>query len=273
MSLRGPRGLALVSGGSGDIGAAICRALHADGWGLAIGYVSRERAESLAAELAAHGPPATAVPLDLTDRAGIRSSIEALLAAEGSVEALVLNAGWNQARSFLDTGEQQWRTTLAVNLVGPMLAIQLCLPSMVRAGGGAIVAITSEAARVGDAGNAVYSAAKAGLTSLLRTLVREHGRDGVRANAVAPGPIDTSLLRHAFEDPETADEAIAKLTRLVPQRRLGRPTEVAAAVRYLVSEGAHVTGQQTRRGRRRSHVAPAAPQAGRRSSRRPIREG
>ena len=233
-----------MSGGSGDIGAAICRALHADGWGLAIGYVSRERAESLAAGLAAQGPPAGAVPLDLTDRAGIRAGIGNLLEEEGRVDALVLNAGWNQARNFLDTGEQQWRTTLAVNLVGPMLAIQLCLPAMVRAGAGAIVAITSEAARVGDAGNAVYSAAKAGLTSLLRTLVREHGRDGVRANAVAPGPIDTSLLRHAFEDPETADEAIAKLTRLVPQRRLGRPEEVAAAVRYLVSEGAHVTGQQ-----------------------------
>ena len=244
MSLRGPRGLALVSGGSGDIGAAICRALHADGWGLAIGYVSRQRAESLAAELSAQGPPAKAVPLDLTDRAQVRAGLGELLEAEGQVDALVLNAGWNQARSFLETGEQQWRTTLAVNLVGPMLAVQLCLPFMVRAGGGAIVAITSEAARVGDAGNAVYSAAKAGLTSFLRTIVREHGRDGVRANAVAPGPIDTSLLRHAFEDPETADEAIAKLTRLVPQRRLGRPTEVAAAVRYLVSEGAHVTGQQ-----------------------------
>lgn len=244
MSLRGPRGLALVSGGGGDIGAAICRALHADGWGLAIGYVSRQRAESLAAELAAEGPPAVAVPLDLTDRAQIRAGVGELLAAEGHVDALVLNAGWNQARAFLDTDEQQWRTTLAVNLVGPMLAIQLCLPPMVRAGGGSIVAITSEAARVGDAGNAVYAAAKAGLTSFLRTIVREHGRDGVRANAVAPGPIDTSLLRHAFADDEAADAAIAKLTRLVPLRRLGRPEEVAAAVRYLVSEGAHVTGQQ-----------------------------
>lgn len=244
MSLSGPRGLALVSGGSGDIGAAICRALHTDGWGLAIGYVSRQRAEALAAELAAQGPPAKAVPLDLTDRAGIRATVGSLLDAEGHIDALVLNAGWNQARSFLDTDEQQWRTTVAVNLVGPMLTVQMCLPSMVRAGAGAIVAITSEAARVGDAGNAVYSAAKAGLTSFLRTIVREHSRDGVRANAVAPGPIDTSLLRHAFEDPEAADAAIAKLTRLVPLRRLGQPTEVAAAVRYLVSEGTHVTGQQ-----------------------------
>ena len=244
MSLGGPRGLALVSGGSGDIGAAICRALHADGWGLAIGYVSRQRAESLAAELSSEGPPARAIPLDLTDRAEVRASVGSLLADEGRVDALVLNAGWNQARSFLDTDEQQWRTTVAVNLVGPMLAVQLCLPAMVRAGDGSIVAITSEAARVGDAGNAVYAAAKAGLTAFLRTIVREHGRDGVRANAVAPGPIDTSLLRHAFEDPETADAAIAKLTRLVPMRRLGQPAEVAAAVRYLISEGAHVTGQQ-----------------------------
>ena len=233
-----------MSGGSGDIGAAICRALHADGWGLAIGYVSRQRAESLAAELSSQGPPARAIPLDLTDRAEVRASVGSLLADEDRVDALVLNAGWNQARSFLDTDEQQWRTTVAVNLVGPMLAVQLCLPAMVRAGDGSIVAITSEAARVGDAGNAVYAAAKAGLTAFLRTIVREHGRNGIRANAVAPGPIDTTLLRHAFSDDEAADTAIAKLTRLVPMRRLGQPAEVAAAVRYLVSEGAHVTGQQ-----------------------------
>ena len=148
-----------MSGGSGDIGAAICRALHADGWGLAIGYVSRQRAESLAAELSVQGPPAEAVPLDLTDRTQIRAGLGELLDAEGRVDALVLNAGWNQARSFLDTDEQQWRTTLAVNLVGPMLAIQLCLPSMIRAGGGTIVAITSEAARVGDAGTVLEEVA------------------------------------------------------------------------------------------------------------------
>ena len=239
-----PRGSRLVSGGSGNIGGAICRALHATRRGLAIGYVSLAAGRGAGRRAAAEGPPRAAVPLDLTDRTGIRASVGKLLAAEGRVDALVLNAGWNQARPFLDTGEQQWRTTVAVNLVGPMLAVQLCLPSMIRARTGAIVAITSEAARVGDAGNAVYATAKAGLTSFLRTIVREHGRDGIRANTVAPGPIDTSLLRDAFADDEAADTAIAKLTRLVPLRRLGRAEEVAAAVRYLVSEGAHVTGQQ-----------------------------
>ena len=244
VSLRGPRGLALVSGGSGDIGAAVCRSLHADGWGLAIGYVSRARAESVAADLHTAAVPAGVVRLDLTDRAQIRAGVGALLGEEGHVDALVLNAGWNEARPFVETGEDQWRTTVAVNLVGPMLVTQLCLPGMIRAGGGAVVGITSEAARVGDAGNAVYAAAKAGLMSFLRTIVREHGTHGVRANAVAPGPIDTSLLRHAFADAETADATIAKLVRIVPVRRLGQPEEVAAAVRYLVSEGAHVAGQQ-----------------------------
>ena len=254
MNLAGPRGLALVSGGSGDIGSAICRSLHADGWGIAIGYVSGPRAEALAAELDTPEVPARAVPLDLTDAAQIRSSLTDLLTVTERVDALVLNAGWNEAAAFLDTDEDQWQTTVAVNLFGPMLVTRLCLPGMIDAGGGAIVAITSEAAKVGDANNAVYAAAKAGLASFLKTIVREHARNGVRANSVAPGPIDTSLLRRAFPDEATADTTIDKLVRLVPLRRLGRSEEVAAAVRYLVSEGASRRGRAPQRRWRRRDV-------------------
>ena len=241
--LAGPLGVALVSGGSGDIGAAICEALHADGWGVVIGYVSRDRAETLAAELATDDVPATAMPLDLTDSAQIRATMAELLAEEPQLGAVVLNAGWNESAPFLDTDEDHWRTTLKVNLMGPMLVTRLCLPGMVEAGAGTIVGITSEAAKTGDAANAVYSAAKAGLAALFRTLVREHGRHGIRANCVAPGPIDTRLLRDAFPDEETAQATIEKLIRLVPLRRLGQPHEVAAAVRYLVTEGTHVAGE------------------------------
>jgi len=243
MSLAGPLGVALVSGGSGDIGAAICRALHADGWGVVVGYVSQDRAEALAGELATDDVPAKAMALDLTDPDQIRASVGDLLVAEGRVGALVLNAGWSESALFVETNEDHWRTTLQINLMGPMLVTRLCLPGMVEAGEGAIVGITSEAAKTGDAANAVYSAGKAGLAALLRTIVREHGRDGIRANCVAPGPIDTRLLRAAFPDQETADATIEKLVRLVPMRRLGQPEDVAAAVRYLVTEGAHVAGE------------------------------
>ena len=243
MSLAGPRGLALVSGGGGDIGSAICRHLHADGWGLAIGYRTAERAQSLAKDLNTSDVPALAVPLDLTDTDQIRTTLGKLLLEERHIDAVVLNAGWNKSSSFLETDEAQWCTTVAVNLVGPMLITQLCLPAMVIAGEGVIVGITSEAAKTGDANNAIYATAKAGLAAFLRTIVREHGRDGIRANSVAPGPIDTSLLRSSFPDEETARVTVEKLIRLVPVRRLGQPDEVAAAVRYLVSEGHHVAGE------------------------------
>ena len=232
-----------MSGGSGDIGSAICRSLHGDGWGIAVGFVSGSRAEALVGELDTPRVPARAFPLDLTDSKQIRSTLTELLTTAGRVDALVLNAGWNQSALFLDTEEGQWRTTVAVNLLGPMLVTQLCLPAMIKAGGGTIVGITSEAAKTGDAGNAAYAAAKAGLASFLKTIVREHAKDSVRANSVAPGPIDTRLLRNAFPDDETAGATIDKLVRLVPLRRLGRPEEVAAAVRYLVSEGDHVAGE------------------------------
>jgi 2-hydroxycyclohexanecarboxyl-CoA dehydrogenase len=105
------------------------------------------------------------------------------------------------------------------------------------------VGITSEAAKVGDIRNAPYAATKAALSSFLKTIVREYGRRGIRASCVAPGPIDTPMLRYTFGSDEVAEKAIAKLTRLVPVGRLGQPAEVAAAVRFLCSDGEFVAGE------------------------------
>jgi 2-hydroxycyclohexanecarboxyl-CoA dehydrogenase len=239
----GPRGLALVSGGSGGIGAAICRQLHADGWGVVVGYVSEQRAKELAASLATETVPASTLPLDMADPAQIRSSIERLVAENVRVDALVLNGGVSETRPFVETDEKAWWAELDVNLMGPMLAVKLCLPGMVEAGQGTIVGITSDAANVGDHSHAPYAAAKAALMAFLRTIVREYGKKGVVANGVAPGPIDTAMLRGAFGDAENTERSLEALRRLVPMRRLGEPDEVAAAVRYLVSDNAYAAGQ------------------------------
>jgi 2-hydroxycyclohexanecarboxyl-CoA dehydrogenase len=240
---RRPRGLAVVTGGGGGIGEAICRALHEDGWTVAVGYVTRERAERLAADLNAEGEGAIAVPLDMTDRPGVRSTMGQLLDQFGRVDAVVFNGGAARGAYFLETTEQDWASEAAVNFLGPALVTQLSLPGMLEAGKGVFVGITSDSAKVGDIGHAPYAATKAALSSFLKTIVREYGRQGIRASCVAPGPIDTAMLRYTFDSDELAEKAIAKLRRLVPVGRLGQPSEVAAAVRFLCSDGEFVAGE------------------------------
>lgn len=237
------RGLALVSGGSGAIGEAITRQLHADGWSVAIGYVSRARAEALATDLHHPGRPAVAVEMDMSRPESIRTGIASLLDRFGCINAAVFNGGTSTTSPFVDSTEDDWNFEVAVNFLGPVLATQLCLPGMLEAGEGVFVGISSDSAKVGDAGHAPYAAAKNALVSFFKTIVREYGKQGIRASAVAPGPIDTPMLRYTFGSDEQAQRAIEKLVRLVPLGRLGRSEEVAAAVRFLVTDGRFVAGE------------------------------
>lgn len=237
------RGLAVVTGGGGGIGEAICRALHADGWSVAVGYVTRERAEKLASELDSADAPAVAVPLDMTDPEQIRDSVGLLLATHGAIDAVVFNGGVAHGAYFVDTTERAWELETEVNFLGPALVTHLCLPGMIARGEGVFVGVTSDSSKVGDVRHAPYAAAKAALSSFLRSIVREYGERGVRASCVAPGPIDTPMLRYTFDSAEAAEASIAKLTRLIPLGRLGAPSEVAAAVRFLCSDGEFVAGE------------------------------
>ena len=237
------RGVALVSGGSGGIGRAICEQLHDDGWIVAVGYITKARAEALAAELATAEVPAIAVPLDMADPDSIRAGIGSLLDRYGRIDAAVFNGGLAETKRFLDTDEEAWWAEATVNMIGPMLATKLCLPAMIEAGRGVLIGISSDSAKLGDIGHAPYAAAKYGLTAFLKTIAREHGRHGIRASSVAPGPIDTAMLRGSFGGPEATAVAIEKLRQLVPLRRLGQPHEVAAAVRYLCSDDEYVAGE------------------------------
>lgn len=238
------RRVALVSGGAGGIGAAICAALAARGRAVAVADLDGERAEAVASGLRADGGEAAGVALDVTDPASVSAAIVAAREALGEVGVLVNNAGWDELRPFVDSDEAFWRRVIDVNFTGALRMTHALLPGMIDAGWGRVLCVSSDAARVGSSLESVYAGAKGALIAFAKSLAREVARRGVTVNAVCPGPTDTPLLSGIVESAPDAAKVIDAMTRAVPMRRLGQPADVAAAVAFLTSEQAgYVTGQ------------------------------
>jgi len=217
-----------VTGGSRGIGAATARALADDGWPVAIAYHSNESAaEEVRAAIEERGGTARTFQLDLCDGAAdeIFSTVEESL---GPVEALVNNAGITADNLTLGMSDDQWSRVIETNLSGVFRLTRRALRKMVRARSGRIVNVSSIAGIRASAGQSNYSAAKAGLIALTRTLAAEVGQRKITVNAVAPGLIETEM---------TAD-IDREVTRHIPLRRFGHPEEVAECVRFLVSPAA-----------------------------------
>ena len=226
---------ALVTGGAKGIGAAIVSRLAAEGARVTIGDIDTEGAQKVAAEVGME-----TVALDVTDPESALAAVE----RAGTLDVLVNNAGMDEFRFFTDTDPELWRRVLDVNLKGVLACTHAALPGMQKAGYGRIVNIASEAGRVGSKGSAVYSAAKGGVIAFTKTIARENARYGITANAIAPGPIDTPLLRRALELGEIGERIVETMKGATQVRRLGQPEEVAAAVAFLASEeAAYVTGE------------------------------
>ena len=223
---------ALVTGGSGALGAAICRALARDGLHVIVHANARlKQAEAVAGELGA----AEAVAFDVTDAAATGAAIERLLAA-GPIQVVVNNAGIHRDALMAGMTHEAWRAVIDVSLNGFFNVTQPLLLPLLRTRWGRIVNVSSIAALLGNRGQANYAAAKAGLIGATRALALECASRGVTVNAVAPGVIESDMAAEAFP-PE-------RIKALVPMQRAGTPEEVADLVAFLASErSGYITGQ------------------------------
>jgi len=227
---------ALVTGGSGGIGAAICKRLAADGHHVIV-HASRslEKAEAVVADIVAAGGSAEAVAFDVTERAATAAALERLLEG-GAIQILVNNAGIHADAVFPGMNAEQWHSVIDVSLHGFFNVTQPLTMPMIRTRWGRIVNITSVAGITGNRGQVNYSAAKGALHAAGKSLALELASRGITVNAVAPGIIATDMIEGAFDA-----EAIKKI---VPMQRAGQPEEVADLVVFLASDrAAYISGQ------------------------------
>lgn len=227
---------ALVTGGSRGIGKAISLALAGQGAAVAVNYfANKDAADEVVAEITGNGGKAIALQGDVADD-GARLVDETKEQLEG-IHILVNNAGLTQDNLMLRMSEQAWDRVMAVDLRGAFLTTKAALRPMIRQRWGRIINIASVAGLVGNAGQANYAAAKAGLIGLTKSVAKEVASRNVTANAVAPGLVTTELTAGLTEEREQA------VLQLAPLGRPATPEEIAPAVVYLASEeAAYVTG-------------------------------
>ena len=235
--------VAIVAGAATGLGAASARRLAQEGTRVVVGDVNLAGAEQTAAALRELGGDAVAVAFDISRDESVRSLVAAAVAAYGGVDLVHVNAGaMDMTRHDSDVAEidlDVWDRTIAVNLRGHMLVTRRSVPALLARGGGAIVYTSSVAAFTGEATRPAYSVTKAGINALMRHVAQRWGREGIRANAVAPSLIVTEKMR--AQAPEGLLEGRLAMT---PSTRHGEESDVASMVAYLMSdEGSWINGQ------------------------------
>ena len=234
--------VAVVTGGGSGIGRAAAALFAAEGAAVVVADVVEEAAASASADITAAGGEARPVAVDVADELEVQRMVDAATTAHGRLDVLFNNAGIFPADDggVLDTPPDTWRRVMEVNLQGVWLGCRAAIPAMLASGGGSIVNVASFVALMGAAtAQVAYTASKGGVLSLTREVAVEYARQGIRANAVCPGPIETPLLAELLADPERRARRLVH----VPIGRFGRPEEIAAAALFLASdESSFVTG-------------------------------
>ena len=229
--------VAFVTGASRGIGKACALALADSGARVALAARHKEKLEEVAAEIRSRSGEAYVIELDLASDDSIKNAFAVTAKEFGRIDILVNNAGITRDNLALRMRKDDWNTVLETNLTGAFRAIQQVLQGMMRERWGRIINITSVVGEAGNAGQANYAASKAGLIGLTKSMAQEMASRHITVNAVSPGFIDTEMTS------VLSDEIKAKVLEAIPLRRLGKPEDVAAAVRFLASEEAgFITG-------------------------------
>ena len=231
--------IALVTGAGSGIGRAIAERLAEGGERVVVNDLRGESADEVVARIRDRGGTAAPAPGDVSDAEAVRQIVEAAREAYGPPEILVNNAGFLQQKRFVDLTAEDFDRMIAVHLRGTFLCTRAVLPEMLSRGSGIIVNVASQLGQIGGIELCHYSAAKAGIIGLTKSLAREVSAQGVRVNAVAPGPINTELILGLSEEWQRAKAAE------LPLERFGEPREVAETVAFLVSDGATLYVGQT----------------------------
>jgi 3-oxoacyl-[acyl-carrier protein] reductase len=232
------RKVAIVTGGGQGIGRAIALDFAEAGIDVVVADINLEAAETAAAEAAAAGTVSLAFELNVADAQNVEALIEKVSEKYGRIDYLINNAGITRDSLMMRMTDDAWQAVIDINLTGTYLCSKAVIRVMMKQRDGRIVNISSVVGAMGNAGQTNYAASKAGVVGFTKALAREVAGRGITVNAVAPGFIQTAMTD------ALPDKAREELVNLIPNGRLGTPEDVAAAVRFLVSEDAsYITGQ------------------------------
>ncbi|HEX7410467.1 MAG TPA: SDR family NAD(P)-dependent oxidoreductase [Candidatus Binatia bacterium] len=239
MNGRFARKITVITGAATGIGAATARRFAGEGAILLLADVNEAEGTKLTEELSKAGATAQFIRTDVRNATEVEALLQAAVDRHGALHVLFNNAGIGAYGKTADLDIETWHQVIAVDLDAVFYGIRAAIPRMKAGGGGVIVNTASISGMFGDYGLAAYNAAKAGVINLTRTAAIDYARDGIRINAVCPGPVETPLLNPILMLPTAREE----YARLVPMGRVGKPEEIAAAVAFLASEDAsYITG-------------------------------
>jgi 2-hydroxycyclohexanecarboxyl-CoA dehydrogenase len=234
--------VAIVTGGGQGIGRALTLRLAEEGCKVAIFDMNPDAGAET--EKLAGAAAVKTYKVDVTDFDAVKAAVDSVEADLGPIWTLVNNAGWDLPKPFLATDKPLWDKIIAINLYGPLYTHHCVAPLMVARGGGRIINIASDAARVGTSTEAVYSACKGGIISFTKSMARELATKGVLLNIVCPGPTNTPMMASVLGEGEQAVKWKDAMVRGIPLKRMGEPEDYAGIVAFLASDDANfMTGQ------------------------------